>query len=93
MISVVLIARGVGEVDLRGRDLGGRRDRDHVVETHHDVGDGDNPDRAPKRLRALDAVIVAVGILGDELGRHVEQQRAADELEVGIASSPARSRA
>ena len=35
-------------------------------------------------LRAFDAAVVAVGVLGDELDRHVEQQRAADQLEVGI---------
>ena len=75
MISVVLIDGGMGEIDLRGRDLGGRRDRDHVVEAHDDVGDGDDAHRAPQRLRALDAVVVAVGVLGDELDRHVEQQQ------------------
>ena len=30
-------------------------------------------------------LVLAVGVLGDELDRHVEQQRAADQLEVGIA--------
>ena len=75
MISVVLIAGGMREVDLRRRGFRRRRNGDHVVEAHHDVGDGDDAHRAPQRLRALDAAVVAVGVLGDELDRHIEQQR------------------
>jgi hypothetical protein len=73
------------EIDLRRGDFRGRGDRDHVVETHDDVGDGDDAHRAPQRLRALDAAFVTVGVFSDELGRHVEQQRATDQLEEGVS--------
>ena len=37
-----------------------RRDRDDVVEAHDDVGDRDDPHRAPQMFDRLDAVVVLV---------------------------------
>ena len=91
MISVVLMRRGVRQIDPRRRALGRRRNRDDVVEAHHDVGDGDDAHRAPERFARLRR-------------RHRRRRRprstsliatqnsssAADELEVRHSSSPAR---
>ena len=74
----------MGEIDTRRRDLGGCRDGDDVVEAHDDVGDGDDAHRAPEIARAFHATFFAVSVLGDELDRHIEQQQASDELEVGV---------
>ncbi len=51
MISVVLMLSACAEVDARRRGLGRGRDRDDVVEAHHDVGDGHEPHRAPSACR------------------------------------------
>src|SRR6516162_7886479 len=57
-----LDGRGVREIDLRRRAFGRCRNRNHVVETHHDVGDRNDPYRAPEGVRTLHRLVLAVGI-------------------------------
>ena len=57
MISVVLMRQRMRHVDPHRRGLGRRRDRDDVVEAHHDVGDGDDAHRAPEVVAAFDAAL------------------------------------
>ena len=82
MISVVLITSACADVDPHRRGFRRGRDRDDVVEAHHDVGDGHEPDRAPSAYRRALTLLLAV-LLGrnDQLDRDPEQQQAADQLE------------
>ena len=63
-----------------GRGILGRSgNREHIIQTHDDVGDGDDNHCTPEGVCALDALVVAVGVLGNELDCNVKEERAADE--------------
>ena len=71
-----------GEADHEQRNvaLGSRSDRDHVVEAHDDVGDGDDPHRPPQMLDRLDFVLVLI-LRHEQLDRDIEQREPAHDLE------------
>ena len=71
-----------GEADHEQRHiaLGSRRDGDHVVEAHDDVGNGDDPHRPPQMLDRLDLVLVLV-LRHQQLDRDIEQRQSAHDLE------------
>ena len=62
--------------------LGRSGNREHIIQTHDDVSDGDDNHCTPQGVCALDAIVVAVGVLGNELSRNVKEERAADERNV-----------
>src|SRR5882762_2390364 len=62
--------------------LGDRGYRDDIVQAHHEVRDQDGFDRRQQVGARLDSV-AAVVLGNQQLHRDPEQQRAADELEVG----------
>ena len=60
-----------------------RRDRNDVVETHHDIGDDDYADRAPQVLNRFGRIFRIVRLRRHELDGHPEKHKPAGELEVG----------
>ncbi len=75
-------ADGKADHQQRHVALGGGRDRDHVVEAHDDIGDGDDLHRPPQMLGRLALAFVLV-FRNQEFGRDIEQRHAADDLEIG----------
>src|ERR1700730_4679832 len=71
------------ENDQRRAALGGRRHAHDVVEAHDQIGDDDGPHRSNQAVTGLD-VVLATLLLGDQLDADPQQQRTADQLEVGI---------
>ncbi len=62
--------------------FGRRRDRNHIVEAHHDVGDDDNADRAPQILDCFRRVFGIVRLRRNKLDGNPEQREPARELEI-----------
>src|SRR5581483_9052445 len=60
-----------------------RGDGDYVVETHHQIGNGDDPDRAQEIVDRLDLLGAAVLFRPEQLDGDPQQQRAAYKLEIG----------
>src|ERR1700682_1820292 len=71
------------ENDQRNVALGGSGDAHDVVEAHDQIGDDDGPNGGKQPVAGLDVVFAALP-LGDQLYADPQQQRAADQLEVGI---------
>ena len=56
-----------------------RRNANHVVEAHHQVGHDHRPDGGQQAVACLDVRLAAI-VLGNQLDADPEQQRGADEL-------------
>src|SRR5262245_17744095 len=60
----------------------GRGDGDDVVETHHYVGDGDDPDRLPQTVDGFDVPLAAVFLTAQQFDCDPEKQNTADKLDI-----------
>lgn len=76
-------ADGKTEHQQRIASARGRGDGDDVVETHHYVGDGDDPDRLPQTVDGFDVSLAAVLLAAEQFDGDPEKQDAADELDIG----------
>jgi len=76
-------ADGKTEHQQRIASARGRGDGDDVVETHHYVGDGDDPDRLPQTVDGFDVSLAAVLLPAEQFDGDPEKQDAADELDIG----------
>jgi len=67
--------------------LGGGGNGDGVVEAHDGIGHDDGPDRGPDIVVRLDVGVLL--LLDHQLDADPQQQRAADQLQIGYAQQQA----
>jgi Glycosyl transferases group 1 len=74
---------GKSEHQKRVASARSRGNGDDIVETHHHVGDGDDPDRLPQIVDGFDIPLAAILLPAKQFDGDPEEQDAADELDIG----------